>query len=291
MDISCLSVDQDHKECLKNLATDISTDVKSRVLTSFQAVNNYIKKLDQINIPQDDASAIKFCDDFRKILQSHAKATDEYQLYRNFIIFVIIAAFQTANTIISRLADTPTRKLGRRLKYASSGLRFKSDGSVAHNFIHNVGNVTTEYITILEQVVPKYMGKSLNEPHVHTSNDSEQITPVNISTAAPYFQLERETGIQSGSSTDNLADLIVPETMKNDQILTDVYSQVDLSMSPCGVHDGTKLRTDCILCKAIVAEEDKPIGISKAFLRKLNVTENLLKFLFIQQEKRNRESP
>lgn len=181
--------------------------------------------------------------------------------------------------------------MGRRLKYASSGLRFKSDGSVAHNFIHNVGNVSAEYITILEQVAPKYMGKSLNEPHVRASNDPDQenqITsrPVNISTAAPYFQLERETGFDSGSSTDNLADFIVPETMKDDKVLTDVYSQIDSSMSPCGVHDGTKLRTDCVLCKAIVAEEDKPIGISKAFLRKLNVTENLLKFLFIQQEKR-----
>ena len=75
--------------------------------------------------------------------------------------------------------------------------------------------------------------------------------------------------------------------MRNDDKIADIYHQNNqTNLSPCAIHDGNKTRTDCIVCKKIVEDEELPIVISKAFLAKLNVTENLLKFLAIQQDKR-----
>jgi len=197
------------------------------------------------------------------MIESHTKIMAEYQLHRQFIVFILISAFQTAETIIHRLADSPTRRLNRRLKYAWDSLKINADGTVSHNFVHTVGNVPREYVATLEEEAPKFMGKNI------------------VDQTAPYFLSD----VLKGDSED-LASMILPDTAKEGRQLTDIYEPKQLDMSPCGIHDGTKLRTDCIICKSEIPVGDGPITISKAFLRKINVTENLLKFLAIQQDKR-----
>jgi len=288
-------------ETLKNLDTlqefckNLKTALLNGELRYFKTVRDHIKALKQI-VPRDEKEK-KLKEELERMLKTHKDIADEYQLHRQFVIFILIAAFKTAETIIHRLADTPLRKLNRRFKYGWSGLKYNSNGTVSHNFIHNVGNIPSEYVRILEEEAPNYMGKfrPVNHFLIPPGEDPEtfELREENqeskeIATEAPYFEFLTEKFAQD---VQNIEGMDLPETMNSDRELNDIYKPTDFSMSPCGVHDGTKLRTDCVICKAILPDEDRQIEISKALLRKINVTENLLKFLAIQQDKRKeRES-
>lgn len=247
---------------LINYATKLDSKIKSGDLDYYSKVSQEISSLQNLSVPQKD---IHLKNGLLRYLEDHSKLTKDYQLYKDFITFVLLAAFKTAETIIHRLADTPVRKLNRRFKYAWTQLKHNPDGTVSHNFIHNVGNVPNEYITTLDENAPKYMGKVGQ-----------------LGSLAPYFISD----ITSRAEADSIEDMIRPDTMTEDDTLNDVYRPVRTDMSPCSVHDGLKLRTDCVICKAIIPENDRPVIISKAFMKKINVTENLLKFLAIQQDKR-----
>ena len=106
-----------------------------------------------------------------------------------------------------------------------------------------------------------------------------------ITSTAPLF-LADDTYLdqEASKSTSKSPEIVLPETLKEDRILSDVYNPGHYDDSPCAVHDGLRLRTDCLVCKEILPEKDRPIIISKALLQKLSVTENLLKFLYIQKQ-------
>jgi len=185
----------------------------------------------------------------------------EYELKKNFVLFVILAAFKTAETIINRLADTPGRKLNRRFKYAWTQLKHNADGTVSHNFIHNVGNIPADYIKTVQQDAKKYMldkfetGPKFDRPY-RNSNLQD----------SPYF-MSNET-LEKNALVE---DMIISDMQRDDDKLGDIYNPCTPDMSPCGIHDGTKLRSDCVICKEILPEADRPVVISKAFLKKLNV--------------------
>lgn len=232
-------------------------------LDNFTCVTEAIKTLE--NEIQVDLNGTDYDNKISllKLLKDQQKKTDEYKLYRDFFTFVLLSAFKTAETIIHRLADTPTRKLNRRFKYAWTQLKHNADGTVSHNFIHNVGNVPAEYQQQVETKAKEYM-----KPNMLTK-------------FAPYFQSE-----EVSEKNTQIENMIISDTMRDDDILGDVYTPDNYDDSPCSVHDGLKLRSDCVICKAILPQEDRPVIISKAFMKKINVTENLLKFLAIQQDKR-----
>jgi len=281
---------KNEKKDLKIFCITLRNSLNNGELRYFKNVREKIKELKQI-APQDEKER-KLKEELERMLKTHKEIADEYQLYRQFVIFILIAAFKTAETIIHRLADTPLRKLNRRFKYGWSGLKYNSNGTVSHNFIHNVGNIPSEYVRILEDEAPQYMGKFRprrnflippgEDPETFELREENQVSK-EIATDAPYFEFLTEKFAQDAEGIEGMA---LPETMSNDTQLNDIYKPTDFSMSPCGVHDGTKLRTDCVICKAILPDEDRQIEISKALLRKINVTENLLKFLAIQQDKR-----
>jgi hypothetical protein len=203
----------------------------------------------------------------KNALKEHRLTASKYSFYYNFFTFVILAAFKTAETIIHRLADTPTRKLNRRFKYAWTQLKHNSNGTVSHDFIHNVGQVPETYINKVENEAQQYMKTDM------------------VRKFAPYF---KSFSSEHNEQNKSVEDMIISDTMRDDYELNDVYTPVEYDASPCSVHDGIKLRSDCVICKAVLPEEDRPVIISKAFMNKINVTENLLKFLAIQQDKKAR---
>lgn len=220
------------------------------------------------------------------VLENQSKLLKEQELKREFLTFVLLAAFKTAETIIHRLADNPGRKLNRRFKYAWTQLKHNPDGTVSHNFVHNVGNVPQEYISKIEVEAKKFMKIKIEHMDRNSAESPGNPTQIQIGrplmiTEAPYFTAD-ETNLKNAS----VEDMVISDMQRNDTNISDIYIPDKPDMSPCGVHDGTKLRSDCVICKEILPEEDRPVIISKAFIKKLNVTENLLKFLAIQQDKR-----
>jgi len=228
-------------------------------LKDIPKIEGIIKQLRQMSNEENDPTQKN---GLIKTLEKLLKDLKKKYLMYGFTMFIFLASFKTAETIITRLADTPTRKLTRRLKYAWTGLKFKSDGTINHNFVHNVGNVPEEYITKLKNEAPKFQKNMLESPYFESINlDTEAINP----------------------------DVCPSELIKDDDFLSDIYYPNIRDDSPCSVHDGNKLKTDCVVCKQCVEDCDKPIVISAQLIKKINVSENLLKFLAIQQD-RNRSN-
>lgn len=240
-----------YENLLNNISSWANDD--SQPSKSGTALLNQLKTFDGYRFNKELADQVK----------THQQSKQENEFYHGWVSFVLLSAFKTAETIIHRLADSPGRKLNRRLKYAWTQLKHNDNGTVSHNFIHNVGNVPNEYIDTVTNAAPKFQK--------------------NLTTTAPYFTSE---GISTTPSSSTKYHFEASETQRNDPIISDIYNPVQKDMSPCGIHDGLKLRTDCVICKAMLPEADRPVKISKAFMRKINVTENLLKFLAIQQDKR-----
>jgi hypothetical protein len=262
-----------YKELVSSIEKWTNLDI---CLQKRQDVDDFLDQLQQLDVAEADKNAK---DDLINLLKNSSVILKDVELKKHFILFVILAAFKTAETIIHRLADNPGRKLNRRFKYAWTQLKHNPDGTVSHNFIHNVGNVPSEYIQTVQQDAKKYMldkfetGPRFDRP-CRNSNLQD----------SPYF-MSNET-LEKNALVE---DMIISDMQRDDDKLGDIYNPCTPDMSPCGIHDGTKLRSDCVICKEILPEADRPVVISKAFLKKLNVTENLLKFLAIQQDKRARQ--
>lgn len=212
------------------------------------------------------------------------------EIYKGILTYMILASFKTAETIIIKLSDTPARKLNRRFKYAWQGLIIRKDGTVQHNFSHSVGNVPQTYIEQVTHQAPKFHKNLDTSPYFlarQELQESEEFDREHISTGDMF-----RPKINCINLMHNPTD-----TLRNDEYYSDVYYQpVDdiINSSPCGLHEEnvggyTKHRADCIICKEFVEIEHLPIVISKSLLSKLNVTENLLKFLAIQKSKHERE--
>jgi len=239
---------------------DYEKDRNKYQLKNLKVINHIIQQLHHL---RDNNFSKEMKDKLMLRLQEYQKNNSYLAVYYGIVTHMLLASFKTTKSIITRLSDTKLRKLNRRLKYAWTGLKHKNDGAISHNFVHNVGTVPDEYIEKLKTEAPKMQ----KDPDI----------------LAPYFITKRN---EEGG---DLESMIVSEVMQKDFIVTDLHHPKSAyDTGPCAVHpDGQNLRSDCIVCKKAVDISEQPIIVSKTLLKKVNVTENLLKFLWAQQQQKN----
>ena len=226
-------------------------------LRKLWCVDKALEELNRLDCTNPNDEELKNL--LKQALKEHRLTASKYSFYYNFFTFVILAAFKTAETILHRLADTATRELKRRFIYAWTRLQQNSNGTVSHDFIHDVWQVPETYINKVENEAQQYMKTNM------------------VRKFAPYFKSFSSEHTEQNRSVE---DMIISDTMRDDYELNDVYTPVEYDASPCSVHDGIKLRSDCVICKAVLPEEDRPVIISKAFMNKINVTEELLRIYY-----------
>merc|ERR1719220_1609490 len=105
-----------------------------------------------------------------------------------------------------RLADMPSRKLNHCLKYGWSSLKHNSNGTVSHNFIHNIGNVPREYIRVLEkeQLTLRFPFYSMMEPEEDPAICSSAMFGLGDKNRGPN---------KTARDLETIKDMIEPEIM------------------------------------------------------------------------------
>merc|ERR1712050_135830 len=106
---------------LINFASTIKTNLSSGKRLSPNYFQNCARDVENIKARTSAEERQKSV--LKKMLEKQYEVSSDYDLYRRFVAFIMIAAFRTAETIIHRLADTPIRKLNRRNKYAWTQLK------------------------------------------------------------------------------------------------------------------------------------------------------------------------
>ena len=228
-----------------------------------------------------------------KFLKRQKQKLESLYVFRGFLIFIISASFKTAEDMIWKLQDAPNKRLTRRLKYSYELKAFK-DGRFGHTFDHNTNPpVPQEFIRNLESGVV-----SLKNPV-----ESDYFRSVKLMEGMEEDVLVNDSENRVDMMEDDNMD--ENENNKRNQInrspttfldesstnpMTDIYDQTKSdSNSPCAIHTGLKLRPDCLICRDKIDEKWLPVKISKAFLKRLNVTESLMKFLADSQDKKRQQ--
>lgn len=260
-----------------------------------------LQNLDSIKIALSEAEKIKETEEYSiqvcnnpdtqeklnlllKFIKRQKQKLESLYVFRGFLIFIISASFKTAEDMIWKLQDAPAKRLNRRLKY-SCELKNFNDGRYGHTFVHNSNPaVPEEFIRDLEsdQVGGRFIKNPRDSDYFRSMKlmeGIEQDVLINSTYHNDQMEIENEKR-EINCSPTNFLD-------SSATIINDIYDQTtSKTCSPCAQHQGIKLRTDCLICKEKIPEKALPIKISKSFLKRLNVTDNLMKFLANSQDKK-----